>query len=58
MRWEINNKKVGDERLVRRFPIFPRRIGDTIYWLEWITVRQVRQFDFDNGWYWEWREVF
>lgn len=30
----------GEQREVRKFAWYPIKIDSTIYWLEWITIRQ------------------
>ena len=44
MRWQIKQKiepKFGDERIVEKFLIFPKRINDEIRWLEIVKIHQV-----------------
>lgn len=44
MKWQIKQKiepKFGDERIVEKFLILPKRIGDEIRWLEIVKIHQV-----------------
>lgn len=44
MKWQIKQKiepKFGDERIVEKFLIFPKRINDEIRWLEIVKIHQV-----------------
>lgn len=44
MKWQIKQKiepKFGDERIVEKFLILPKRIGDEIRWLEIVKIYQV-----------------
>ena len=44
MKWKIKEKvepEFGDERIVEKFLILPKRIGDEIRWLEIVKIYQV-----------------
>jgi len=44
MKWQIKQKtepKFGDERILEKFLIFPKRINDEIRWLEIVKIHQV-----------------
>lgn len=44
MKWKIKESKLpefGDERIVEKFLILPKRIGDEIRWLEIVKIYQV-----------------
>lgn len=67
MKWQIKQKvepEFGDERIVEKFLILPKRIGDEIRWLEIVKIYQVYtskivrdedEFDWDDKkvYYWE-----
>lgn len=44
MRFNVGKKigpKVGDVRKIRKFLLFPRRIGEQIVWLETVIANQI-----------------
>ncbi len=43
MRW--TNPKLGEQRMIRKFLFFPRRIENETRWLEWASIRQRREID-------------
>lgn len=56
----IDNRKVGDQRIINKFLFFPKRIGDEVRWLEKCNIKQTldRMFDVTCGaQWWEWRDV-
>lgn len=43
----------GETRTIRRFLVWPRRIGPEIRWLEWVAIEQQYQSGPDGrDWYW------
>ena len=53
MRFDINIPYTGEERVVRRFALFPTIIQGTCYWLEWIKIHQsynTRHSGWNNDW--------
>lgn len=40
MRWRIGYCYAGDERVIRRFLLFPKEIKGEVRWLEWASIRQ------------------
>jgi hypothetical protein len=63
MRFNVGKKidpKVGDVRKIRKFLLFPRRIGDQIVWLETVIKSQIYSFttrfdgvNYFDIYYWE-----
>ena len=57
----VKNKKVdGQERIITKYLIFPKRIGDEIRWLETATFKQIlyNRCDYTCGTtWWEWNDV-
>lgn len=49
----IDRPKVGDKRIVNRFLLFPKVVGDNLVWLETIKVKQVAEkwVDMSSGSY-------
>lgn len=52
MMWETK-----DERFVKRFALFPRRIGPYVVWLEWFYVRQKYKMYKGHSWYNGWETI-
>jgi hypothetical protein len=41
MRWKVKpDPEVGNERFVKRFLLWPMKIGTEMRWLEWVTIYQ------------------
>jgi len=56
----IDNRKVGQIRILNKYLILPRRIGNEWRWLENVKIKQSlhRMFDVTCGaQWWEWRDV-
>ena len=67
MKWKIKESKLpefGDERIVEKFLILPKRISDEIRWLEIVKIYQVYTskivrdedefgWDYKKVYYWE-----
>jgi hypothetical protein len=44
MRYKLfDNRKDGDERIVNRFLLIPKRIGNEIRWFERVSFKQIRR---------------
>lgn len=39
MRWR--KRRTGDERIIKKFAIFPIKVNGQVRWLEWVTIKQV-----------------
>ena len=56
----VETREEGQERIVSKFLLFPKRIGDERRWLEKANIKQILHFhtDFTNGaaW-WEWKDI-
>ena len=52
MRWAKKNPR--DTCIIKRFILFPREIGNTVVWLEWVKIRQKYIYTYNqyinDGW--------
>ena len=51
----IDNRKEGQERIIDKFLLFPKRIGNEIRWFERAKIKQSLHRVFDI--WWEWRDI-
>lgn len=50
---KIRKPFTGEERIVKRFAWYPINVNGTIYWLEWIKIKQsynTRHSGWNNDW--------
>jgi hypothetical protein len=52
MRWKTEvEPKLGDKRVIERFALFPRTVGDTTVWLErYISYQEFGLWSVGGGW--------
>ena len=52
MRCEIKNYHDGDERIIKRFALFPKTTPNELRWLEWCYIQQRYSNNYaDDGWH-------
>lgn len=59
MKWKTEKSMEGEQRVKKKFCIFPTEISGTVYWLESITVKQVMTcfIDDDMMMFYAWKDV-
>jgi hypothetical protein len=54
MQMKFHKPITGDTRNILKFAWYPIRIGNVVYWLEWITIHQSYNTK-RSGWNNDWR---